>query len=505
MKLWRSSTLLMLCSAGLWALVPVVLAISADGSMAALAFTAWFNLVGALLCLVVWVLVSDVPQRRADVDVSRAYLTRQRGWIPMLAGGLGIAVSNAAFFKALTFSEDAVVTLIVEGWPVLAAVLLGVVVKQFSGISRREWYWIAVAVVGFYFVVVSRDGALISGLPGLAIALAVLSAATQAGAVIAHQVVLQAVEHHRSRSKIWLLQAVRMAGASAISFLLAAASGQMVWPTPAQWPFISAVAVLITASAILYHLALHYAKMAITAMLWFLTPVVSIALLQALDLGQVSGTGWVGATLIITANIFLQEKLESSINVVGLVVPTLVLGFLVIYVEGRAVEDYFEYVSIIAAFYGILQGFLLSRLWDRRTRIAILEHAGALWAERQPAGEPVDLDRRERDVIHDEAELVVLRREVKSFSEAILLTILGVAACGVIVYGRAASFTGDVIGFLIPISIAYLLTISWSLIRGVPYSDLRIVGTDQVADAAMSYLLVVAVFVSMLLAIAAAH
>lgn len=473
--------------------------------MAALAFTAWFNLVGAILCLVVWAIVSDPTLRRADVDVSRRYLVSGRGWVPMLAGGLGIAVSNAAFFKALTFSEDAVVTLIVEGWPVLAAVFLGVVVKQFSSISRREWYWIGVAVVGFYFVVVSRDGALISGLPGLAIALAVLSAATQAGAVVAHQVVLQSVDHHRSRSKIWLLQAVRMFGASVISFLLAAGGRQMVWPSTAQWPLIFVVALLITASAILYHLALHYAKMAITAMLWFLTPVVSIALLQALDLGQVSGTGWVGATLIITANIFLQDKLESSINVVGLVVPTLVLGFLVIYVDGRDVENYFEYVSIIAAFYGILQGFLLSRLWDRRTRIAILEHAESLWHERQPRGAAVVQRGRDRDSIHDEAELVVLRREVKSFSEAILLTILGVAACGVIVYGRSDTFTGDVIGFLIPISIAYLLTISWSLIRGVPYSELRILGTDQVADAVMSYLLVVAIFVSMLLAIAAAH
>lgn len=503
MQLLRSSTLLMLFSATAWALVPFFFALGAETGPNVFLYTAVVNALGSCLSAGLYIARS---RRRRDwhhLAALRAYVRSSAGRKAILLDGGGIAVSNAAFVYALGFESDAAVTLIVESWPLLAAFLLTGVISRFQGLSVGQVFWSLVALAGFYVLVVGQGQPLMTGLTFTTLIAAVFSALMQAIAVSAHQRALQDLSEDLDKAKNFLLQCVRMIIASGASLLLAVLFGPV---SMAQVSIVPAagVALAIVGSALLYAMSLQAATSSVPTLMWFITPVISIALLASAGLADLTSNVLVGATLIVSANIFLQEKLEAPINLIALVIPSVAVGTVILYTDGAAVDGYFDYVQIVAAFYGILQGFLLSRLWDRRSRIGILEEQWVLQGHSQ---EMICGHITYAQVAHDSglardaAELSVLRAELRSYSEAVLLTVLGIAASIVVISGRANTLVGDVLAFLVPVAIVYLLTISWSLTRVTRRRESLMLTPQGVAEAAMSYVLVVLIFGAMLLAI----
>ncbi|MDQ3306838.1 MAG: hypothetical protein M3393_03750 [Actinomycetota bacterium] len=208
---------------------------------------------------------------------------------------------------ALGYRSDAIVTLVVESWPLLAAFLLTAVIERFHGLAGRQVLWGAVAAVGFYFLIVSPGEILFHDLSVFALGAAIFSALTQAVAVSAHQRSLQDVSKDLHIEKNFLLQALRMFLAAHVSLGLALATGGASAPSTIGFGSAAGVAVAIMTSALLYGMSLQVAFSAVTTVMWFLTPVISIALLAVAGLAEVTTNIIVGATLVIGASIFLHN------------------------------------------------------------------------------------------------------------------------------------------------------------------------------------------------------
>ena len=100
---------------------------------------------------------------------------------------------------------------------------------------------------------------------------------------------------HASEARRWL------------SLGLALATGGASAPSTIGFGSAAGVAVAIMTSALLYGMSLQVAFSAVTTVMWFLTPVISIALLAVAGLAEVTTNIIVGATLVIGASIFLHN------------------------------------------------------------------------------------------------------------------------------------------------------------------------------------------------------
>jgi drug/metabolite transporter (DMT)-like permease len=504
----RSSIFLMLLAAGIWSAVPLLFAVGAQSGVDPFIYVGLLNGIGAVLSFVIFIWYCSVRRQWGAAGALRSYLRTRSGWVALILDGGSIAVSNAAFVFALRYNNDAAVTLIVESWPLLAAFFLTGVISRFQRLTRRQVLWSLVALVGFYFLVVARTGPFLGGFEAVPIAAAVVSGLAQAVAVAAHQRALQDLPDGFGITTNFLLQSIRMTAASVVGVLVGLFTAATYSLDGSVWLPAVGVGAAIMASAVLYALSLQASQSAAVTLMWFLTPVVSIALLASVGMADLNSNVMVGATLVIAANIFLQERLESSINVTALVVAAVAVGTVILYTRGFQVADYFNYVQIVSAFYGILQGFLLTRLWDRRMRVGLVEEKWALQGRSQLLDQrrvtpPPSISGEEAEhACRDAAEINVLRQEMRSYSEAILLTILGAASSIVLVVGRSNTFLGDVLAFLIPIAIVFLLTVTWALLQQGSFRNLAVITSDaQLADAIVSYILVVLIFAAMLTAI----
>lgn len=462
-----SPGLLMLVSAGLWGCVPVLFTLGSIGGTSPWLVAVLVNGLGGAGCLAVFLLraAADAATVR-PLDVLR-YLRSRRSRATVLVDGLALGVSDLALIAALTYPNRAGVAIVAESWP-LVAFLLFMRIGRMSAVSRSQWFWSALGVVGFYIVVFSLGGPLDSDFSLPALALAVVAAVGNGVTAPYHQRVLDGFSSDISVEKNLAFQGIRMLLGSAVAVpfgVVLASSGGLTLDTDAILP-ISCVALISLLSSLLFARAMETTSTVATTLGWFVTPVWSVALLAAFGFSDVPTNLVVGAVLVIGANAFLQERLEATVNVAMLISAAVASGTLVLYLPGWELANYFEYVTVVTAFYGILQGFLISRLWERKLRIDVLR--GDIEVR-----EALDLTRfegslehalRDEEILRGQTELSILRSELGAYSEAVLLSLVGAASIVILVVGRPQEVMADVVAFLIPVAIAFLLGLTWTLI-----------------------------------------
>lgn len=515
-RLRRSSTLLMLLAVLSWGILPVVFVVAgAESPSDSLAFVTVLNLVGSATAFMLYLFVKRTSNQ-ANIRSLMSFAKSHPSRLAMLLGdGSLIAVSNALFVWALSRNEDVLVTLVVESWPLLAAFLLTRHIARFQRLGKSQVLVALVAVVGLYLLVSSEQGPGFRQLDGFALLAATLAGLTQAGTVVIHQRLLGDFEPKSDAiKKNFLLQTTRMLVAAVVSILLlvlvALSGGDRQFKGIDSGSILEQAALaglggaLIVLSALFYARSLQLTDRPLKTLLWFLTPLVSVALLALVTSSTLSTRMLLGATLIVTANILLDKKSEPSWTLSSLVLSATIFGLLVLSVNGQSEPRYFEHLQVLAAFYAIMQGFLLNRLWDRRRQIAAREREqfiidGLPTQEREERLARASL--LEVAAYKDmQMQTQSLRNEISNFSEVLLLTLLGGATALIAIVGRPDSLLGSLNAYLIPVTIVYLLSLTWAL----ALDRLRIekLNTEsERVDAVLNYGAAVVVFASFLVAI----
>ncbi len=201
-----------------------------------------------------------------------------------------------------------------------------------------------------------------------------------------------------------------------------------------------------------------------------------------------------GAVFILSALMLVRRREESPGPFIATVLAVLAIGSVCLYTEGEAYDDYFAYIQLTAVVYGILQAFVLSRLWQRRLDLMVSSEVSGWIAALPAADRAPDLELRRVDA---EARAGAIRYESRTYSELLILTFLGAANVFILIVGRTDDFLGDSVCFLLGISITYLLSTSWALNFQITRFDAggRAMRQDELADAVLSYVFLgVAVF-----------
>lgn len=499
----------MLLSVLAWSLVPVIFAVSGASSLLnSLLFVGVLNLIGAVAAALAYLWSSRRSRLRLVRPLVRQARQHPRIAVLMLLDGGLIVLSNAAFVWALGLQEDLLVTLIVESWPVLAALALIRHVGRFKRFTKTEAIVGFVAVIGLYLLVSSGSGLGFREFDVAAVAGAVVAAAAMAGTVVVNQKLLQEFQPGDiNLSKTILLQTSRMVWATLISVVLLLATGVLgaqvgvqgdLALSPNLMLLAGAGGLLIVGSALLYSRAMQLTDRPFKTLLWFLAPLISITLLSFVTQSPLTKEIVVGGTLVVAANVLLDKKSEPSWTLASLVLGSTLCGFMVLTFPGLGEAQYFEHLQVLAAFYAIMQGFLLNRLWERRRQIADLDCE--LQAIRAlPEREVAQLV--ERSSITDyaayqnmEPSRQRLTSEISNYSEVLLLTLLGLATGVVAIAGRPETLLGSVNAFLIPVTIIYLLGLTWSLVLD-KLQRVDLLNEVERSDALVGYASAVAIFV----------
>lgn len=311
----RRAVALMLGSATVWAAVPVFFSVGADTDVDPLWCAALVN--GAGVVLAVGCFAAQVRSRvraRAIAAALRESVSAPCRLLVLLLDGAAIAASNIAFVTALRFDVDATVTVVVESWPLLAAFLLTGFVTRFPRMTTRQGACGLVAVVGIAVMLAGRGQQIGQNVPVAPLLAAVVAALTQALGVAAHQRLVQGLPSDLGAAPTFLVQAVRMAIAALVSVVVAIATTRALVLSPDVWLPVFAAAAAIVASTLLHVMSLRAAESAAVALLWFLTPVISIGLLVLAGTATATVGMAIGAALVVGANVAAQRPTRRSIS-----------------------------------------------------------------------------------------------------------------------------------------------------------------------------------------------
>lgn len=482
-----------------WSFLPVIFALgNLRELLSSVFFVAVANFAGAIFAGLMYFFLRRKLQDSL-FERAREYVRgRPSRYALFLADGFFIAVSNVLFVWALSRDEKMLVTLVVESWPILSAFALAGLLGRFRGIRFTEVLIASIAVVGFYFLVGADNGFGFRDFDPVALTLALIAAITQAGTVVVHQKLLSDFRpEETSLARNMMLQTLRMVGASVFSLFMLGGAWIAGYRSPAPAVESDSLQILglaltggflMVLSAILYARSLQTTDRPFKTLLWFLTPILSVVLLAILTEAELSRQIALGAALIIAANILLDKKSEPSIPLSALVVSATFFGLVVTNFDAFEVDSYFEHLQVLAAFYAILQGFLLNRLWSRRSE----RNRQSATHGNQPSsttGSKLAPDGSPSSGPH------VRRRtdEDINFSEPFLLSLLGLAIAVIAAVARPDTLLGAINAFLIPVTVCYLLALSWAL----TFDRLEVTAnlTDsEMLDAVIGYISAVAVF-----------
>lgn len=490
MNLSHYPTFALLLSAFFWACFPVLIAFSAlDGGQAYFEFSILLNVTGSFLCCILIIpLFSEAIKSKL-----KFFISGHGGWLVVIDGG-AIALSNAFAFWAISVGNSISVSFILESWPIFVFIVLAVFFKKYQGLSVGNLLIAILGVIGFYFMQFEETQKFILSEANPLI-FAILAAFLQVVAVVANQRNLARLERKVSFKDVLPLQLLRMVAACVVSiaivYILDVTEVRKI--TFIDWNssnfFIGTVlaGVFVTVSALLYALGLANAHSPIVNLIWFLTPAITALLLYVFDYAPINQEIVVGALYVLSALMLVKRREESPAPFFTMVMAVLIFGTAVVYTSGQSFSEYFDYIQLTGTIYGILQAFVLSRLWQRRLDLAGYENAVR---QKKRFYERKQISFEDRFVVESAiARADNIRKEAKTFSELLILSFLGVANIFILIVGRLDTFLGNSVCFLLSIAIAYLLAMSWTLnFELIKSRTTNSALTDNdLADAVLSY------------------
>lgn len=302
--------------------------------------------------------------------------------------------SVASLGLSFQYGRSISAALLYESWPILLAVIFPLLVsRSIARLTGMDALMLGIGVIGVAFIV---EGYEITHAPGdygphpsppdfglpfafIALVLLAVSTALKARYVrLAHERygvgALLSFTYMQIAAIPVALPLLLWPGA--LSSLGAIIEGHRLAADFA--PTIALVAINIV-SAVLFSFGSLKMRFASENLVWFLTPIFTLAMFYIFLDVTPQRYEYIGAMLVLSANILTYFKLENtlpfSISYLGFVG----FGVVCIYVKGNGFEHYFELMAALIVFFAIFVSFVLERLAQRRQQC--LEAALELYNE----------------------------------------------------------------------------------------------------------------------------
>ena len=117
-----------------------------------------------------------------------------------------------------------------------------------------------------------------------------------------------------------------------------------------------------TLGTVTYTLAVLRSAKSNIVVLWYLMPIFSVIWLWLAGQSQITPYIVLGSVFIITSNLVITVRADRSLSYTAAVLMMLVCGVYAYFVEGLALDDYYQAISVPIVFYTILVAFMMDRL-----------------------------------------------------------------------------------------------------------------------------------------------
>lgn len=369
-------TFLFLGSALAFAIPPVILAFSPLNSVP-LQTTALVMLTQFALALV---LLASPAIRRGCLAMARD--VRLAGLSALNA--ILLAGSIYWLTRALAGPNKVQTVLIIESWPVLLALTLPAM--PFAATRSLGWRGFSLAMfvlIGVIFVIypgeiiamdisalLRIDGTTLMAFLGLGftIAATIVKAWTTA---LAHR--LYPVDDVDCQVYLQLFFLPVGAG------LLAVGGVQAIALTLPVTAALVTVAALYTLSSVLYTRAVLNSRSAAEGLIWYVAPVITIALMVAVGSTPLPDQVVIGAIFIVSCNLLLQFPADTRLSYLGGILTLLAASTFCVLVPGQSRSEFLDIITAGSIFFVVIVAFLLERLSVRASEE--MHRVQTTWAE----------------------------------------------------------------------------------------------------------------------------
>lgn len=446
----------------LWAVQPAFLLVASRDFDAANAVTLIWNFGGRLVCLGLLSLLLT-RWRRVAVVFRRPRRRRQLGMVLLFDlvffGGSYVVLTSGARDSLGNLSVHAI---LFETWPIVSSLLLVAASRRRQDGSMAAWLAFLLLILGFGTIAVTEIGPDRLDLNDALIALG--AGAMMGAAVAASQLYVRATPSFGRFRELVFYTFLRAVGAVVLFFVLGFLDGslQQTGLVPPEIPLRDlGLAALIGTIAGFSPVLLHLGSLRLQANVAMagvlIGPAAAPLLLAVFGYGMVTGELLAGICLII-AGIALSARIgEITAQFSVTLMATVLVGTYVVMVEGLAYPEFWQVLQALAVFYGLFQAAVLTHTVGRYDRLAELMAAHQI---------------KEAASRRSAARLIAF--DPTSAAELMLLTFTGLASAAFILAYRTNDLGGDIVAYVIAVTIIYLLVMCW-----VYHSRIRMILTHR--------------------------
>lgn len=211
--------------------------------------------------------------------------------------------------------------------------------------------------------------------------------------------------------------------------------------------------VLVFFNSALFHTGSFRASSNALGLVSLLSPALAPIIIMALGMDRPDQVFYVGAAFIFAGVAFASRSEDISVEAQVLLSCLLLFGAAIFFTVGEREAGGLSYVDTVSIFYVLLQTNTYSRV------IAAREEMSAASVSLYLARRAGNHDRLRAEI----TRIRLLRLRIGNFSETILITFLGMGTVVVLFLTRPSGLVGDLSGFLISCSIAFMVTMTWSI------------------------------------------
>lgn len=349
----------MLLSVVIWSLFPLVGAVGVQ-QLSIFDYILWSYVVGFIISGLCYL---AAPQRYKE-SLPHLEKLEPRVWGEMAFAWLAAIISFACLLKSFSLISKAGAAVVFEVWLIIAIYILPVMLKKSWGsISRRDRVFSLLALAGVAFLLIPEAKTLTAPLPYLFLPL--LGGIFMAIASVIKPKVAPRLENKSAPLiSLFRIQALFSGGVAVLClpFALLFPDKVSVFNAQSLFAIIFTGVVIHTLGNILYTIGMLRAPKGNVVVLWCLKPIFVVLWLWLAGQAAVTPTIILGGLFIITASMMVTIKADRTLTYAATIIGILLCGVYVYFVNGFAMNEYYQAISVPLFFYAILVAFMMDRL-----------------------------------------------------------------------------------------------------------------------------------------------
>ncbi len=279
----------------------------------------------------------------------------------IFAGCLSVLLSFGCLLASFAYVSKAASVFTFEAWPVMGIYLAPILIKKgWDRISRRDLLFSLLALIGIAFLLLPERAAasyhvLLPLVGGLLMAIASVMKSR-----VSHD--LENKSHPiGSLLKIQMLFSGGVALLS-IPFVLFLPDKHCIFTAGNIMAILFTGIAIHTLGNVSYTMGILRSAKANIMVLWCLMPVFAVFWLWMAGQADIPASIALGAIFIITASLMTTVKADKTLSYSATIVSILLCGVYVYFIDGLAMDDYYQAISVPLFFYAILVAFMMDRL-----------------------------------------------------------------------------------------------------------------------------------------------